>query len=83
VARPPKVTISLRLPKLQRTELDALAKAASEATGRRVTRSDVHRQILADGIRRARQAPQYVARLAGDQPPPRTRTRAPDPEGAR
>lgn len=64
-----KVLISLRVPEVMRSELNALAKAASEATGRKVTRSDVIRQMLADGIRRARQAPQYVARLAGEQPP--------------
>jgi len=51
-----------------RDQLDELAAAASQATGRRVTRSDVARQIMADGIRRARTAARYAARFAGEPP---------------
>ena len=54
----------MRMPEVMRDQLRALAVATSEATGRKVTRSDVERSILADGIRRALEAPQYVARLA-------------------
>ena len=49
---------------------DDLAEAASSAAGRKVTRSDVHRQLLADGIRRAQAAARYAARFAPDEPAP-------------
>lgn len=64
--RPRKVLISLRIPEAMRDELIALAAESSRAAGRPVTRSDVERQMLADGIRRARAAPRYAARFAED-----------------
>lgn len=62
------VLVSLRVPAAMRDELVALAAEASAAAGRPVTRSDVERRLLADGIRRARAAPRYAARYAGEPP---------------
>lgn len=61
----PLVCVSLRMSKTMRGELRRLAAEATAATGRRITRSDVERQILAEGIRRARIAGTYTARYAG------------------
>lgn len=61
----PMVCVSRRMSRAMDRELRALAAEASAATGRRVTRSDVERQILADGIARARTAHRYIARYAG------------------
>lgn len=66
--RPRKVLLSIRASPVTLTELDALAATASRASGRPVTRSDVARQILADGIRRAHSAARYAARFAGEPP---------------
>lgn len=55
------------MPAVMRDQLDELAAAASAAAGRKVTRSDVERQLLADGIRRARAAPRYAARYAAGE----------------
>lgn len=62
------VLVSLRVPQVMRDELRALAAEATAAAGRKVTRSDVERQLLADGIRRARAAARYAARFAGEPP---------------
>lgn len=59
----------MRMSETMRDELRKLAEETSAVTGRRVTRSDIERSMLADGIRRARQAPQYVARLAPETVP--------------
>lgn len=78
------VLISMRVPEPMRDELRALAEEASKASGRRVTRADVHRAMTADGIRRARSARRYVGKLAGDLPAATGKgAGAPDTEGAR
>lgn len=64
MGRPRMVLVSLRVPEIMRDELRRLASEASEASGEKVTRSDVERALLADGIRRARSAARYVARFA-------------------
>jgi hypothetical protein len=68
VARPRKVLVSLRVAEVMLGELDTLAADATAASGQKVTRSDVARQLLADGIRRARAAARYAARYAGEPP---------------
>lgn len=73
---------SLRMPEAMYDELVALAAEASEQTGRKVTRAEVHRRITAEGIRRARAAHRYVGRLAGEPTPAGPTARAPDEEGA-
>lgn len=66
MARRRMVGTSLRMAEAMRDELDALAAEASEASGRKVTRADVHRRLTAEGIRRARSAHRYIGRLVPD-----------------
>lgn len=68
---------AVRLPAVQRAELDALAAA----TGR--DRSTVVRAMLADGIRRAWSAPRHPALLPDDFRSPTGPTPARDPQEAR
>lgn len=57
--------ISMRVPRAMKAELERMAEQASAASGRRVSRAEVHRAITAEGIRRARIAGTYSARYAG------------------
>ena len=74
------VLVSRRMPEPMDAELRALAREASEASGKRVTRSDIERALLADGIRRARAAARYAARFARETTD--ATARAADQEGA-
>jgi hypothetical protein len=51
--KPARVMVACRIGSVGRDALDQVATLASEAPGRRVTRSEVIRQMLADGTRRA------------------------------
>lgn len=60
----------MRVPALMRDQLVELAEEASRVAGRKVSRAEVHRQITAEGIQRARAAARYAARHAGEPQAP-------------
>lgn len=56
-----RVLLTTRISQVGMDSLNEVAKLASEAAGRRVTRSEVVRQMLADGTRRALTARNWQA----------------------
>lgn len=56
-----RVLLTCRINPVGMDKLNEVAKLASEATGRKVTRSDVVRQMLADGTNRALSARNWTA----------------------
>lgn len=66
----PMVLLTCRVPALMKAELEALAaEAIPPVPGVRVDRSMILRQLLADGIRRARAAGRHPALLPDDLRP--------------
>jgi hypothetical protein len=56
-----RTLLTCRINQVGLDKLNEVAKLASEATGRRVTRSEVVRQMLADGTSRALSARNWTA----------------------